>query len=123
MLIWLQKAYKYPTSMQAQMPMVWLKFTYQVGFPVLLIDNIYRTLAQCGVMIGFIPKNAPIDNLEALKFAYQHIFDVCKKNGAEIVVLNLGGFSNGSDAFESHWDRTHFQKNIEKPAITFQISS
>jgi hypothetical protein len=92
-------------------------FFFKVGFPVAILDSWKQHIAQWKMTLGILPK-AESDNQKIEKFVYERIYELCKQNGARMVVLNIGGFGYSDEQrMSNHYDRKHFQETMNSDLV------
>lgn len=92
-------------------------FFFKVGIPVAIIDSWKQRIAQWKMVLGILPTAEP-DNQKIEKYVYERIYELCKQNGAKLVVLNLGGFGYSNEQrLSNHYDRKYFQKTMNSEMV------
>ena len=92
-------------------------FFFKVGFPVAILDSWKQRFAQLKMNVGILP-TAESDNQKIEKYVYERIYELCKQNGARMVVLNIGGFGySDEERISNHYDRKHFQETMNSELI------
>ena len=92
-------------------------FFFKVGFPVVIVDTWKQHVAQWKMTLGISP-TAESDNQKIEKFVYERIYELCKQNGAKMVVLNIGGFGYSDEQrMSNHYDRKHFQETMNAELV------
>lgn len=65
-----------------------IPFSWHVGLPLYIHDDFYESLTSIKRLLGILPK--PVDSEEAVvEFTYKEIENICRANGARMVVLKL----------------------------------
>jgi hypothetical protein len=94
-----------------------LSFFFKVGFPVAILDSWKLHVAQWKMTLGILPI-AESDNQKIEKYVYERIYELCKQNGARMVVLNIGGFGYSDEQrMNSHYDQKHFEKTMNAELV------
>jgi len=70
-------------------PMEFLAFFTKVGLPLFLRSDWKRSSFRAKQWLGILPKPAK-DRDEVVCKVYREIFDLCRNNGAEMIILLLG---------------------------------
>lgn len=92
-------------------------FFFKVGIPVAVIDSWKQRIAQWKMVLGILP-TAESDNLKIEKFVYERIYEICKQNGAKLVVLNLGGYGHSNEQrMSNHYNRKYFNKTMNSEMV------
>lgn len=92
-------------------------FFFKVGFPVAILDSWKLHFAQWKMILGIAP-TAESDNQKIEKYVYERIYELCKQNGARMVVLNIGGFGYSDEQrMSNHHDRKHFQETMNAEMV------
>ena len=92
-------------------------FFFKVGFPVAIVDSWKQHLAQWKMTLGMLP-TAESDNQKIEKYVYERIYELCKQNGARMVVLNIGGFGYSDEQrMSNHHDRKRFQETMNAELV------
>ena len=92
-------------------------FFFKVGFPVTILDSWKQRIAQWKMSLGILPI-AESDNQKIEKYVYERIYEICKQNGARMVVLNIGGFGYSDEQrMSNHYDRQHFQETMNSEMV------
>lgn len=87
-------------------------FFLKVGFPVVFLDGLKQRMAQWKMTFGILP-TAESDNQQIEKYVYESIYAICKRYGARMVVLNIGGFGYSNEQrLSNHHDRKHFNETM-----------
>ena len=102
-----------PSSFLDKMTFIW-----QIGLPVVAVDYFKQKWAFLQMDFGIEPR-AEVNNQAIERYAYDEIASICQKNGAKLVVVNLGGFGYDESRFNNHYDRTRFQKTVTNKNLTF----
>ena len=66
-------------------------FFFKVEVPIVMVDNWKQRIAQWKMILGILPM-AESDNQKIEKYVYERIYEICKRSGAKMVVLKIGGF-------------------------------
>ena len=92
-------------------------FFFKVGFPVAILDSWKQHIAQWKMTLGILP-TAESDNQKIEKYVYERIYELCKQNGARMVVLNIGGFGYSDEQrMSNHHDRKHFNETMNSELV------
>ena len=92
-------------------------FFFKVGFPVAILDSWKQHIAQWKMTLGILP-TAESDNQKIEKYVYERIYELCKQNGARMVVLNIGGFGYSDEQrMSNHHDRKHFNETMNSGLV------
>ena len=92
-------------------------FFFKVGFPVAILDSWKQHIAQWKMTLGILP-TAESDNQKIEKYVYERIYELCKQNGARMVVLNIGGFGYSDEQrMSNHHDRKHFNETMNPELV------
>ena len=92
-------------------------FFFKVGIPVAMVDRWKQRITQWKMILGILPMAEP-DNQKIEKYVYERIYEICKQNGAKLVVLNLGGFGYSDEQrMSNHYDRKYFQKTMNREVV------
>ena len=92
-------------------------FFFKVGFPVAILDSWKQHIAQWKMTLGILP-TAESDNQKIEKYVYERIYELCKQNGARMVVLNIGGFGYSDEQrMSNHHDRKHFDETMNSELV------
>lgn len=92
-------------------------FFFKVGIPVVVVDSWKVRIAQWKIILGILPM-AESDNQKIEKYVYEQIYELCKQNGAKLIVLNLGGFGYSDEQrMSNHYDRQYFQKTMNSEVV------
>lgn len=92
-------------------------FFFKVGFPVVILDSWKQHIAKWKMTLGILP-TAESDNQKIEKYIYERIYELCKQNGARMVVLNIGGFGYSDEQrMTNHYNRKHFQETMNAELV------
>lgn len=92
-------------------------FFFKVGIPVVILDSWKQRIAQWKMTLGILPMAEP-NNQKIEKYVYERMYEICKQNGAKLVVLNLGGFGYSDEQrMSNHYDRKHFQETMSSEMV------
>ncbi len=92
-------------------------FFFNVGFPVSILDSWKQRVAQWKMILGISP-TAESENQKIEEYVYERIYELCKQNGAKMVVLNIGGFGYSDEQrMSNHYDRRHFEETMSSQVV------
>ena len=92
-------------------------FFFKVGIPVVIVDSWKQRIAHWKIILEILP-TAESDNQKIERYVYEQIYEICKQNGAKLVVLNLGGFGYSDEQrMSNHHDRKHFEKTMSSEMV------
>jgi hypothetical protein len=94
-----------------------VSFFFKVGFPVAILDAWKQSIAKWKMSLGILP-TAESDNQKIEKYVYEKIYQLCKKYGVKMVVLNVGGFGYSDEQrMTNHYDRKKFAETMPSELV------
>lgn len=95
-----------------------ISFFFKVGVPM-LVDTWKKQSFLLGMRLGIVPSSEP-DNKKIEQYVYQRIYQLCKENGVQLVVINIGGFGyTDEERMTNHYDRKRF--NTSLPSLAKEV--